>query len=499
MVRRSLVGLLAVLCMPINQNGQQIGPEIRIEKPTHIGPVKIPDVQIGPPIRIDKPKIDPAENLRNLQHAAENTAATAQKAVDDTAKTLKKAAKDADQARLTALQDIHNTAKKAAYDTALAAYKAARDAAATANKAAEDANRTSIVAMIDAANTVKKAADDTVATARKAADDAARGSRKAAQDADIARRKALQDVNNTAKKAAYDAASTAKKAADDVATTTRKALNDALSTARKANQDVANALAKAADDATKTAVKGIRDVQATKDKAYADAAEVGMRALPAELRNGVKHLGEEAKKEILKYPIIASALLAVLKSVDPLMEAEIRALLKETCDPSDVIARLSSSSQKGLTDTDKNLGALSTPWKTDDVFGWINTGCRAQAVGVPVVDAVHSSDDLWTIDVQLKGFIINGVSMPAITRYLRIEVEPIGRAHDFCEHHLVTTKDTLRFGGPVLIDTDGPFLEVHPIDDFQLVVFHRPEAPATATKPPATKPPTASVKPRAKK
>ena len=467
MERSHLIFWFAFALSPLFLLGQQIGPEIRIEKK-----------QIGPEIIVS-----PAETLRNAQRAAddtmrvaENTAATAKKAAEDADRAFREAVQNAENARKKAVEDAHSTVAKAAYDAARATKKAAQDTLTTARKAADDAATAAIKADLDSASAAKKAADDAANTARKAAADAGRTARKAALDAELARRKALEDIGNSAKKAAYDAAVTAKKAADDFVATARKAAADAQRAAQKANRDLAAATKKAGDDAVRTAVKATRDVQATRDKAYADAAEVGMRALPADLRNGVRHLGEEAKKEILKYPVVASALLAVIKIGNPSIEAEIRSLLTESCDPSGVIAQLSGSPQEKLHQSSKDVGSLTTPPKREGILGWINTGCRAEAVGVPVRDAAHSTDDFWTIDVELKAIVINGVRAPVARQYIRIEVEPVGRAHDFCDHRPITSSDTLQFGGPVLTDTDGPFLEIHPIDDFNLVVFHPPNS-----------------------
>ena len=53
-------------------------------------------------------------------------------------------------------------------------------------------------------------------------------------------------------------------------------------------------------------------------------------------------------------------------------------------------------------------------------------------------------------------------------RYVRLEVEPDTNAHAVCASTPVTAGMGLDFGGAVVVDTDGPFLEVHPEDDFHI-------------------------------
>lgn len=53
-------------------------------------------------------------------------------------------------------------------------------------------------------------------------------------------------------------------------------------------------------------------------------------------------------------------------------------------------------------------------------------------------------------------------------RFLRVEVEPETRAHEICRRTRIATGTLLEFGGAVVIDEDGPFVEVHPDEDFGL-------------------------------
>ena len=81
--------------------------------------------------------------------------------------------------------------------------------------------------------------------------------------------------------------------------------------------------------------------------------------------------------------------------------------------------------------------------------------------------AQHSTDGFWTIDVDLLSFRIGAAHAPS-GRFLRVEVEPGTAAHGICEKEAVGPPTLLSIGGPVVIDTDGPFLEVHPDEDFHI-------------------------------
>ena len=89
--------------------------------------------------------------------------------------------------------------------------------------------------------------------------------------------------------------------------------------------------------------------------------------------------------------------------------------------------------------------------------------------GAPVRDAQHSTDGFWTIDVALAAFAIGETAADLTSaRFLRLEVEPGTAAHSVCSAHRIGPTVPLSFGGAVVIDTDGPFLELHPEDDFRL-------------------------------
>jgi hypothetical protein len=139
------------------------------------------------------------------------------------------------------------------------------------------------------------------------------------------------------------------------------------------------------------------------------------------------------------------------------------------CDAPQTIGMLSVAPQPTLSWFDRLIAVLTTPFKFLGISGWRETGCLAVGAGRPVRDAQHSTDGFWTIDVRLGSFRIGGQSADlAQSRFLRLEVEPGTKAHAVCAQTPVVEAMALDFGGPVVVDTDGPFLEVHPEDDFRI-------------------------------
>jgi len=137
------------------------------------------------------------------------------------------------------------------------------------------------------------------------------------------------------------------------------------------------------------------------------------------------------------------------------------------CDPAGTIEQLSHEPQPALGWLSRAVAFLTTPFKRLGISGWKETGCTAAAQGAPVRDAQHSTDGFWTIDLALASFVIGGqTASPG--RFIRIEVEPGTRAHDVCAATRVVKGAAVLLSGPVVIDTDGPFLEIHPDDDFHL-------------------------------
>lgn len=140
------------------------------------------------------------------------------------------------------------------------------------------------------------------------------------------------------------------------------------------------------------------------------------------------------------------------------------------CDAEGTVSRLSLEPQPALSWFDRSVAFVTTIFKFLGVSGWTETGCDADAVARPVRDAQHSTDGFWTIDVRLEAFWIGSTSADLTrTRFVRLELEPGTRAHKVCAGTRVLKDMELAFGGAVVVDTDGPFLEVHPEDDFRIV------------------------------
>lgn len=138
------------------------------------------------------------------------------------------------------------------------------------------------------------------------------------------------------------------------------------------------------------------------------------------------------------------------------------------CDAAGTLGMLSASPQPGLSWFDRAIAFLTTPFKRLGLSGWKETGCEGRGGGAPVRDAQHSTDGFWTIDVALDRFSIGplpgDLSRP---RYLRLEIEPGTAAHEVCAASPPRSGTGISFGGAIVIDTDGPFLEIHPDRDFQ--------------------------------
>ena len=141
----------------------------------------------------------------------------------------------------------------------------------------------------------------------------------------------------------------------------------------------------------------------------------------------------------------------------------------DECDPRGTIARLSMSPREPLSWFDRAIAWFTTPFKFCGISGWEETGCEAKASGRPVRDAQHSTDGFWTIDVALASFAIGTTPAPLTPpKFLRLEVEPETKAHAVCAETRVRQGMLVSFGGAVVVDRDGPFLEVHPDEDFRI-------------------------------
>jgi len=135
------------------------------------------------------------------------------------------------------------------------------------------------------------------------------------------------------------------------------------------------------------------------------------------------------------------------------------------CDAAGTVALLSKEPQESLGWFSRFIAFLTTPFKRIGISGWKETGCGGEGSGRPVRDAQHSTDGFYTIDVALEALTVGGQAAPA-GRTLRLEVEPGTRAHEVCAKAPVKQGTLVTFGGALVIDTDGPFLEIHPDGEF---------------------------------
>ncbi len=132
------------------------------------------------------------------------------------------------------------------------------------------------------------------------------------------------------------------------------------------------------------------------------------------------------------------------------------------CDPNRIVTMLDVKPQPALTWVARFLAFLTTPFKRLGMKGWTETGCRGEGTGRPVRDAQHSSDGFFTIDVFLTDLQIDQFRSIPTGRYIRLEVEPGTDAHMTCTNRIVGVGERIHFEGPILVDRDGPFLEIHP-------------------------------------
>jgi hypothetical protein len=155
------------------------------------------------------------------------------------------------------------------------------------------------------------------------------------------------------------------------------------------------------------------------------------------------------------------------------------------CNANVVLGSLSPQPQESLGWFTEVIGIGTTGLKKVGVGSrWEDTHCNARGIGRAVRDAQHSTDGLYTIDVQLLKFALrNGgfVGTQGTNRFMRLEVRPLyPAAHNFANNHQIRRGDVLAFAGPVrwdihdkpdhvkvippnLVIKEARFLEVHPV------------------------------------
>ena len=208
------------------------------------------------------------------------------------------------------------------------------------------------------------------------------------------------------------------------------------------------------------------------ERAAIDGSSIGLELLPEPVEGGLRHASGEVVREIeKKNPQVAEWLRRL--PVTSHLYRYLRGLgaPQEGCNPDWVFARLDTEARKGLDDGAKWASMFTTPsGKGAGIAGWTPTYCRASAVGVAVRDAAYSADDLVTIDLRLLALSVGGQAAPS-GRFLRVEVLPIGRAHDVVRYHQIRKDETVLVSGFMFMDEDPPhsFPELHPIDDLEII------------------------------
>src|SRR5665213_1639147 len=145
------------------------------------------------------------------------------------------------------------------------------------------------------------------------------------------------------------------------------------------------------------------------------------------------------------------------------------------CNPSFILSHLGTRPEDALNSVDEGIGVFTTPLKRAGISGWVDTGCDADAKGMPVRDAQHSTDGFWTVDVELTAMTINGRPLTD-HRFVRIEIEPGTAAHAAAGNVPPRAHVPIAFHGHVLIDTHhgAELVEVHPADPLAAASQPRP-------------------------
>jgi hypothetical protein len=175
---------------------------------------------------------------------------------------------------------------------------------------------------------------------------------------------------------------------------------------------------------------------------------------------------------------------------------------RHTCDPHAVLNELLYTENERLTAFERATGEIGTIFKRLHVGakGWGSRACFVHnAVGRLVRSPQWGTDNIWTADLELVDFNIEGVSLsPLRKRYIRLEIEPqtghtVGYANAYvssfgpygnifgCVIPLcgslprklfrgskIPAGTLIRFGGLIVTDSDHGFLEVHPDKEFSV-------------------------------
>lgn len=233
----------------------------------------------------------------------------------------------------------------------------------------------------------------------------------------------------------------------------------------------------------------VTSAQRTAERTTQDASSLAVSTLPAPIEKGIRHASGEAIKELeKKQPGLAQLLRRLPTSI---IYNHLRALAGDEmgCDARALFGRLDSAPRHELDAVAKWAAIGTTPLiKGIGISGWTVTGCHATALGILEHDAAYSGDNIVTVDLRLINLSIDGHTEPVDGRFLRVEVLPIGRAHAFALYRTLRKGDTVLTSGKIVQDEDdkplkehGPFLELHPVDDLEVIAA--PKAASTAALP----------------
>jgi len=130
-----------------------------------------------------------------------------------------------------------------------------------------------------------------------------------------------------------------------------------------------------------------------------------------------------------------------------------------------IMEHLDRRPQPPLSGFDEAFAFIATPVFKQflGIEGWDETGYIADGRGAPVRDAQHSTDGFWTVDIEIEFFRILRLVRRGPGLFIRLEIRPGRHAHVTCEGHKgIKVGEKIAFKGPVLLDHDASFLEVHP-------------------------------------
>jgi hypothetical protein len=143
----------------------------------------------------------------------------------------------------------------------------------------------------------------------------------------------------------------------------------------------------------------------------------------------------------------------------------------ESMDAFWIMNHLDRTRQPALSSFDEAIAFITTPVFKQflGIEGWDETGYVADGRGIPVRDAQHSTDGFWTVDVEIEFFRILGLVRWGPGLFIRLEIRPGRLAHGVCQvHNGIKAGQKIAFKGPVLLDHDASFLEVHPTNQWFL-------------------------------